>query len=125
MPSAMQRFDGRELVPYAQPVSPLSISEGKEYFSVTYVDDDLLVPSLEALVFVDRRQDEDGHDEMCFQDTDSYRRGVRLESATPSDGATFFFAAPENLASVFDFEQALEELMRCSLRRVAKLGANK
>jgi hypothetical protein len=124
-PSTTQRFEGRELVPFAQPVSPAFLSEGGEYFSVTYVDDELLIPSLETLIFVGHRLDEDGRDEMCFQDADSYRRGVRLESATPSDGATFFFAAPDNLASVFVFEQALEELMRCSLRRIAKRGVNK
>jgi hypothetical protein len=34
-------FEGRELKEYAEPVSANELSEGKIYFSVNYVDDDM------------------------------------------------------------------------------------
>ena len=45
-------FDGRDLKSYAEPVSSSELQEGQIYFSINYVDDEMLVPVIETLVFI-------------------------------------------------------------------------
>ena len=53
-------FESRELTTYAEPVSASALVEGRVYFSVQYVDEDLLLPNVETLVFVGSYQSSDG-----------------------------------------------------------------
>ena len=46
------RFEARELKPYAEPVLPEQLQIGAVYFSVIFLDEDALVPTLLPKVFV-------------------------------------------------------------------------
>ena len=111
------RFEKRELKPYAEHVSLSDLKESLVYFSVTFVDDDMHIPVMEPLVFVGRNLHEKDAGRLYFQDVDSYRRGVRYQSASGNDYATFFECSEDELSNIFEYEHALETLMRCSLRR--------
>lgn len=111
------RFEERELKPYAEPVSASDLKEDVVYFSVTFVDDEMHIPTMETLVFVGRDLEENDSGKLYFQDIDSYREGIRHESATEDDHVTFFECSEDELNNIFEYEQALDVLMRCSLRR--------
>jgi hypothetical protein len=111
------RFEARELKPYAEPVPPAELKEGSVYFAVNYCDEEMHIPLMETLVFAGRDLDEDDSGMLYFQDINSYREGIRFESATEDDDVTFFQCAEDEAKHIFEYEQALNELMRCSLRR--------
>lgn len=114
------RFEERELPSYAEPVSATELREGNVYFSVTFVDRDMLIPTMEAVVFIGRNLQPGEFEKVYFQDIESYRRGVRYEMATDDDYAQFSMGSEKELDHIFEFERALEELMRCSLKRREK-----
>jgi hypothetical protein len=64
-------------------------------------------------------EDEDGW--LYFQDVESYRQGVRYDSAT-SENANFQVQTNKGINHIFEYERALEQLMKCSLRRKKALG---
>jgi hypothetical protein len=111
------RFEERELKPYAEPVTASLLEEGDVYFSVQFTDEDMLIPIMETWVFAGRKLDtEDTEGYLYFQDIESYRQGIRYASATP-DNATFQIATEENVNHIFEYEHALDQLMKCSLKR--------
>lgn len=107
------RFEERELKPYGEPISASELKEGSVYFSVTFVDDDMLIPVMETLVFVGKSDE----GLLQFQDVESYRQDVRYDSATDDDCATFFRCSGDQTKNIFEYERALDVLMQCSLRR--------
>ena len=110
-------FEGRELKPYAEPVSTTELKEGAVYFAVNYVDDDMLIPIVETLVFAGKDLEPEEVGVAYFQDVESYREGVRYGWDT-NDGSATFYSGPENeLNHIFTYEHALDELLRCSIRR--------
>lgn len=117
------RFEGREVKAYAEPVSAADLEPGVVYFALQFLDDEMLVPVLEPLIFVGGRlQDEEGNGGCLFQDAESYRAGVRFDSDNRDEG-TFYFQAPEHLNHIFEFEKALDGLLGCSLRRMKARAA--
>jgi hypothetical protein len=81
-------FEEREVKPYGEPVLPEQLDEeGEEiYFSLNFLDDDMLIPVLEPLVFIGRDLCEGDSQQVYFQDAESYRQGIRFDSgptATP------------------------------------------
>ena len=136
--NGLVRFEGRELKPYAEPVSASDLKEGAVYFSVTFVDDEMHIPTMETLVFLGRDLvipglavdlqpmetlvfpgrdlDENDSGSLYFQDIYSYQAGIRYESATGDDYVTFYECSEGDLGAIFEYEQALDVLMRCSLR---------
>jgi hypothetical protein len=113
-------FDGRELKPYAEPVAATSLRVGGVYFSVQYVDEDMLIPLVEAWVFAGKGLDpEDTEAHFYFEDVESYLAGMRYRTAT-DENATFQLATENSLNHIFEYESALDELMRCSIRRKQK-----
>ncbi len=111
------RFKERDLKPYAEPVPANNLTEGETYFSVQYLDEEMLIPVMDAWVFVGTNLSaDDQKDLLYFQDAESYRRGVRLHSPE-ADKATFQSAHRNKLNHMFEYEQALDQLMWCSLRR--------
>lgn len=111
-------FPERVLRPFAQPVTPSELQEGQIYFSVQFVDPEMLVPILEPLVFVGRDLVEGDTDTFYLQDLESYREGRRFESeGTDTTDAVFFRAPTDGLSHIFDFDHALDVLLACSLRR--------
>jgi hypothetical protein len=114
------RFDARELKPYSEPVSASDLREGAVYFSVGFLDEEEMhLPVVEPLVFIGKDLNPGDQSVFYFQDAPSYRRGIRYQSATDSDGAKFYEQPSDRLGFVFEFEHALDLLLACSLRRRA------
>jgi hypothetical protein len=116
------RFEERELKSYAEPVTPTLLKEGEVYWSVQYADEQMLIPIIETWVFAGRiLNPEDAENRLYFQDVESYLQGIRYSSAT-AEKATFQFADEGNAKHIFEYEHALEELLKCSLRRRGMCG---
>jgi hypothetical protein len=114
------QFEARELKSYAEPVDPSVLKEGDVYFSVQFVDDEMLIPVMETWVFVGKGlEPEVDKDFFFFQDVASYIDGIRYESAT-GDDANFQAAKADGMKHIFEYERALERLMVCSIRRKNK-----
>lgn len=111
------RFEERELKDYAEPVTPGDLRSGAVYFSVQFVDEDLLVPVVQPLVFLGKDLPGAAQGHLSFQDFESYRQGVRYHSAGDNDRHFFQIAAPSNIKHIFEYERALDVLMSCALRR--------
>ncbi len=115
------RFEERVLKPYAEPVSASKLTEGSVYFLVTYLDDRLLIPTVEPWVFIGENLDvSDVGRVVYFQDACSYRKGIRRDFATKDGDATFFSGPANEIPPIFEYESALDELLRCALRRRKK-----
>jgi hypothetical protein len=110
------RFEARDLMPYAEPVSTASLKEGEVYFSIQYADENLLVPVIETLVFAGKGLDDKDPELLYFQDAESYRQGIRYGS-DEAENASFQLGRDGKINHVFEYEHALNELMKCSLRR--------
>lgn len=124
-------FEGRELTTYAKPVGGHALQVGTTYFSLTYLDNEMLVPMLEPLVFIGRNLCGGDVGRVYFQDAESYRRGVVFDptddEAEPIasggailarvDRAVFYDAAENHTTNIFEYDHALDELLKCSLRR--------
>ena len=110
------RFEGRDLTTYAEPISATALREGQTYFFVRYVDEHLRVPLVDTVVFAERFVGSDGTELLRFQDVRSYQRGIRFGSPE-LDGAQFQSATENGINHLFDYEHALDELLRCAIRR--------
>lgn len=107
-------FPARDLAPYAEPVDASTLAAGRVYFALGFLDTEMLIPSLEPVVFIGKGL-EPGEDLFYFQDAESYRRGVRYDSQD-ADGEAVFTCG-EKPSHIYKFEYALNQLMLCSLRR--------
>jgi hypothetical protein len=116
------RFEARELRPYAQAIGEDDLRVGVVYFFLHYCGERSLDPKLEPVVFIGRDLSVEDDGMVYFQDADSYFRGARFGTETEAQGAQYYFGSRRELGHVFEFERALEELMRCSLRRRRGLG---
>jgi hypothetical protein len=120
------RFEGRVLAPLSEYVKSVDLNEGETYFMVGYADPDLLIPQLEAVVFVGREIEagETGH--VYFQDIDSYRDGIRIDGPDTEEKADgvrgYLHKFAEDVPAVFSFDSAIDDLLRCYLRRKAERG---
>jgi hypothetical protein len=115
------RFETRGLPPRGEYLKSTDLCEGEAYFIVDYSDAALLIPQLTPVVFVGRDIETRGSGKVYFQDIDSYISGVRLEDPHPDAdrdaerGLVYKFV--EDQPAVFDYEGAVDELLRCYLRR--------
>jgi len=108
-------FEQREPKDFAESVVSSGLREGRVYLSVQFLDNDMVIPVIETLVYIgkDLRPDDSG--KFYFQDARSFRRGV---PHTRSGNEAIVHAHDErNLTHIFEYEKALEVLMTCSLRR--------
>ena len=112
------RFEERELKPFAEPVPVSKLMQGSVYFLVSYIDDQLLMPTVKPLVYIGENLDAGnvGHISY-FQEVPSYRQGIRRDSPSKVGVATFFTASEGKMPPIFEYENALDELLRCALRR--------
>lgn len=113
------RFEAREIKSYAEPILPESLRKGNVYFSITYADEELLIPVMETLVFIGRDLDKGDRGILYFQDAISYTAGERYGDATAGGRINVSRLLEQQTKHIFDFERALEQLMGCSLRRRA------
>ncbi len=111
------RFEGRDLKTYAEPVSASELREGAVYFSVQFVDEELLIPTVEPLVFIGRNLDPADVELLYFQDAGSYRQGIRHDSASNDNEARFYAQPKDQISHIFEYERALDVLMSCALSR--------
>lgn len=124
------RFESRELKPYGEFVKSTDLVEGNVYFRLSFFDQDMLIPELMPLVFIGRNLQQDGPG-LYFQDLASHMAGERYNT---DDWATlpkkvqaklidnekecrFDIFEDSEITSVFEYEKALDQLMRCSIDR--------
>ena len=105
----------RDIPPWSQHASAASLVEGATYFRVGYFDRDLHVPFMDPVVFVGRNLGEGDSAKLYFQTLESHMAGVRLGS--PDHEAGDFHRVSEDTPFVYEYERALDELLRCSRRR--------
>jgi hypothetical protein len=111
------RFEERELNPESKPARVADLAEGEVYYLVEYVDGERLIPVLDTVVFIGRNLEAGDKGEVYFQDAFSYDEEVRYGKADNPEWAAFLIKPEYELNNVFEFEQAMEELMCCSVRR--------
>jgi len=107
-------FEARKLKSYAEPVSVESLSIGEVYFNVLFLDEHILIPTLDPVVFIGKNLAQGDVDNLYFQDAASYREGIRFGPDATDAGAAFFTGSTQ---AVFTYERALDLLLACSLRR--------
>ena len=110
------RFEARELKSYAEPVASSDLTVGAIYFSVQFVDGEMLIPQVEPLVFIGRDLEAGDQATLYFQDAGSYRQGIRFDSSE-NDDAAFYAQGEHEINHIFEYEQALDLLLTCSMRR--------
>jgi len=110
-------FEGRELKEFAEPVSAGDLREGEVYFAINYVDDDMLIPVMETVVFIGRNLEPGDVGQVYFQDVQSYQEGIRYGWDKEDEWAKFEAGSENEVNHIFDYENALNALMRCSLNR--------
>jgi hypothetical protein len=109
-------FSGRDLPTHAEYVSASELVEGRVYFAVHFLDEEMLIPELRPIVYLGRGLSGGDVENLYFQDADSYTQGARW--ATPVDGVhTEFHSVDLHTPAVYEFERALDTLLACSLRR--------
>jgi hypothetical protein len=74
------------------------------------------------LVFVGQNLEPEDNGRVYFQDLESFSAGVRHDTSTEDDGAVFYAQQEKHLNHIFQYENALNELLRCSLRRQKRNG---
>lgn len=114
------RFDGRELNPYTISVSASTLEKGCVYFSVIYSDPDMLVPTIYTLVFIGRGLLDGDSAELFFQDSISYFHGLSIDTADADSPVTIHRCSEDELRGIYEFDEMLNEVLRCSLRRSLK-----
>jgi len=119
------RFEGRDLKPYAEPISEGELTEGAVYFSLTFIDENALIPVMEPVVCLGRDPRSSGNGQWYFQDAASYFSGHRVDwnSVKEVDEAlTSGSLYSGSLKGIFTFERALDNLLRCSIEREQQKG---
>ena len=125
-------FEGRPVKLYGEYVLSAELVTGHVYFRLGFLDEDMVVPEMYALVFIGK----DLHPQLpglYFQDAESYFDGVRRgsEEYLPSyegeelpdgsrwgdDDVQFEWHKEKKYSGVFEFEGALNTLLACSLQR--------
>ncbi len=110
-------FERRELKPYGEPVSSEQLHEGKIYFAVNYVDGEMLIPTMKTLVFIGKNLEDGDMGKVYFQDVTSYRKGVKYDWEATDARASFYSSSELQIGHIFEYEHALNSLLRCLLRR--------
>jgi hypothetical protein len=128
-------FPGRELPPFGEYVRSEDLVVGNVYFRVGFLDQEMFIPEITALVFVGRDLDPEqaasGFHQLFFQDYGSYTQGVRWGMDPPPLDAEseverfeqfmsrgWFESSEETeISNVFVFEKALDVLLHCSVKR--------
>jgi hypothetical protein len=101
----------------ARPVEAAALRPGRIYFSLTYADEAELVPMLEPMVFIGRDLMPDDVGQLYFQDVTSYQEGIRFDADPDEEEATFVVGPADEIDDVFEFDAAVDELVRCAARR--------
>ena len=109
-------FEGRVVRNFAEYAPSAELRVGQVYFLTNFVDQDAIIPQLKPLVFIGCDLHPGDSDDLYFQDAESYLAGVRHSSEAERESAEFHSIAAHS-PFVQTFEQALDVLLDCSLRR--------
>ena len=109
-------FEARELRDYTDYVDAADLVEGRTYFTVHLLDNEGMVPEVRTLVFIGRDLEEGDQDLLYFQDAGSHREGVRYDDEA-SDARGEIHTVSAGTRFVMEFDEALNQLLDCSLRR--------
>ena len=93
------------------------LKTGAIYFFVNFVDEEMVIPTMDTVVYIGENLEPGDEDRVYFQDIDSFNRGVRYDSEGDGEPALFQTGSKHEIGHVFTFEHALDVLLRCSLRR--------
>ena len=112
-------FEARRLSAGSDPVQAEALVDGHVYFAVRYVDENMLIPIVETLVFIGRNLEPDDVGRLYFQDVRFYQAGREYQAGDRRGdlGIEVYFEGSTN--ALFEYGRALDELLRCSLRRRA------
>jgi hypothetical protein len=78
----------------------------------------MLIPVLEPVVFLGIDVLEPKTGELYFQNAETHLRGLRIETASSEELQEYFHAqGRDETKHIFTFEHALDEVLRCALRR--------
>ena len=80
------------------------------YFALTFVDEDMFIPTMETVVFVGRDLEPGDVGRVYFRDVCSVTEG--LDSAEWD-----YTASVDSISHIFEFDRALDQLLACSIRR--------
>lgn len=113
----IKTFPATELMPYAEPVEPNGMKQGRVYFALQYLDDAGLVPLLTPLIFVG--YDAEEPELRIFQSYESFLGGLRYHERTNIEDWPHPFECygPDEGKQIFEYDKALRVLMRCALTR--------
>jgi len=105
---------------HAEFVDPAALIVGNVYFRVGFHDEEILIPELVPLVFIGRDLIPGDMNRWYFQDYTSFRDGVRFDQTDTTEAVFDVFGGGESVVAVCEYERALDQLLRCSLRRRGK-----
>lgn len=109
--------DGEVSDAVSLPVLPESLIRMHVYFSLTFLDDRMLFPILEPIVFIGENLGPGEEGRLYFQDLESYRQGHRFDQQAMPDSARVFVATRGQIKHVFELENAVRVLVDCVARR--------
>lgn len=114
-------FEGRELTSYSQPVSHDQLIVGEVYYVVGFMDQKVVM--LEAYKFIGRNLHPEDQNRFYFQTYASYKQGLRYSTSASDEDMLEFLCQPQDqLGMMFEFEHALNELLKFSMRTRAFRG---
>src|SRR5438128_1138357 len=95
---------------YAEPVSEDQLKPGVVYFSVQFLDPEMLIPIVEPFVFLGQDISGSQNGFFYFQRAESYRRGLRYKPSDKRNLSEFQVAKSNGMKHIFTFERALDVL---------------
>ncbi|NOT39067.1 MAG: hypothetical protein HOP13_01085 [Alphaproteobacteria bacterium] len=98
------------------PVTTDDLRSGEVYFSISYLDESLLIPTMETFVFLGRDLFREGGNHLFFQRAESYAAG-RPRAREKDRPNQLLEAKPDELSNMFDLAGAVDALARCDERR--------
>ena len=113
-------FEKRLLKPYAVSVKSESLTVGDVYYKVSFADQEMTIPIMLTVIFAGKDLDEGDNGIYYFQDYDSYQEGERYGIDDSLKHAVFYTCGDRELGGVYQFEDALDILLHCSLIRDKK-----
>jgi hypothetical protein len=116
------QFEARQLKPYAEPVTVEDLKVGSVYFSVQFVDEEMLLPIVEPWIFLGKNLRGTDADSLYFQSFGSYSQGIRLDDDSEEADYSFQITTANGIKHIFEYERALDVLMNCALRRRKAVG---
>ncbi len=117
------RFEARELKEYAEPVAFEDLNAGAVYFSVQFLDEEMLIPVVEPYIYLGKDLFTGDLNRYYFETFEAYSSGIRYESARQDQLDCFQVTSKGEFSHLFEYERALDVLMTCALKR-REAGSN-